>query len=165
MFVLACGIPSITLRGTEQDYVSIIKRLDGIRDLGPEADAFVTLLRPILQQFVIALSKGPEACDSKFWSRICHYKDWGSGAPMLSGWITAFCVWNTEGKWQGYGPDGSKGAMELIRASPGTESDGKQWPFLDHWRCFLCFGRFTIFQSSSLLFPASHLRGAGVPIH
>lgn len=40
--------------------------------------------------------------DITFWNRIAHIDDKKrSGGPVLSGWITAFCVWDTDGIWQG----------------------------------------------------------------
>jgi len=56
------------------------------------------MLRPILTRFVRAFDGEP---DIDFWSRVCHYNFQGSGASYLSGWITAFCVWSSNGEWQG----------------------------------------------------------------
>ena len=40
--------------------------------------------------------------DVNFWQRVCSTKYAnGSGSDILSGWITAFCAFSDEGKWQG----------------------------------------------------------------
>jgi hypothetical protein len=36
VFVLACGIPEITLEGTEEDYVSIVARIDRLAIILPD---------------------------------------------------------------------------------------------------------------------------------
>lgn len=63
------------------------------------------LLRPVLTRFVqaFAISETNSAQDTDFWGRVCHYTSGGSGSTYLSGWVTAFCVWNDEGKWMGPG--------------------------------------------------------------
>jgi len=107
-FVLFCGIPTVTLDGTVADYKEIHRRLDkleiyGLKDWGQ-------MLKPILKQFITAKRGKP---DREFWSRICHYKGDGSGPTYLSGWITAFCVFNKDGKKQ------------------GKYEAGKEWPLVD----------------------------------
>ncbi|KAG1723540.1 uncharacterized protein EDB91DRAFT_1240090 [Suillus paluster] len=59
------------------------------------------LLHPIILQFVAAFNtpSSPENLD--FWSKVAHYEGGGSGLTYLSGWITAFCVFNEQGVWQG----------------------------------------------------------------
>ncbi len=106
--VLDCGIPSITLLGTREDYEDIHTRLDKFEGFGDEPRVFAALLRPIIREFIEAFyfndSNGnPDATplNPEFWGRICHYKTGDSGPDYLSGWATAFCVWDDDGKWQG----------------------------------------------------------------
>jgi len=79
--------------------------------LGEEPNAWAALLRPIIQKFIETFDGNP---DLTFWNRIAHIDDKKrSGGPILSGWITAFCVWDTDGRWQGpelseHGPDDKK---------------------------------------------------------
>lgn len=100
---MLCGLPSVTLKGTKADYESIIRRLDGIcsLELGPEVEKFVSKIRPIIKKFVAAFNEGPNSVDEDFWSHICSHRSLGSGQEEISGWITAFCVWDQKGKWQG----------------------------------------------------------------
>ena len=95
---LMCGIPSVTLEGEKSDWERLLTRLDKLDSFGEEPKAWAAMLRPILIRFVGAFDGEP---DVDFWSRVCHYHSQGSGPSYLSGWITAFCVWSSEGKWQG----------------------------------------------------------------
>ena len=95
---LDCGIPSVTLEGEKSDWERLLTRLDKLESFGEEPKAWAAMLRPILVRFVRAFDGEP---DIDFWSRVCHYHSQGSGPTYLSGWITAFCVWTNEGKWQG----------------------------------------------------------------
>jgi len=93
---LMCGIPSVTLDGTLEDWEEIHRRLDKLETY--KLQDWRGMLNPILEQFIKA--KRGEA-DKKFWSRICHYEGGGSGPTYLSGWITAFCLYDAEGQFQG----------------------------------------------------------------
>lgn len=95
---LRCGIPSVTLEGEKEDWQKLFTRIDKLAEFGAEPSAWANLLRPILKRFVQSFDGEP---DLDFWSRICHFHPTGSGPTYLSGWVTAFCVWNKEGKWQG----------------------------------------------------------------
>jgi hypothetical protein len=95
---LMCGIPSVTLEGEKTDWERLLARLDKFDSFGEEPKAWAAMLRPILTRFVRAFDGEP---DIDFWGRVCHYHYHGSGPTYLSGWITAFCIWSSEGKWQG----------------------------------------------------------------
>jgi Domain of unknown function (DUF4419) len=108
-----CGIPSVTLEGEKSDWELLLTRLDKLDSFGEEPKAWAAMLRPILTRFVRAFDGEP---DVDFWSRVCHYHSQGSGRTYLSGWITAFCVWSSEGKWQGpplSNPSGTSGIRWL----------------------------------------------------
>jgi hypothetical protein len=96
---LMCGIPEITLAGTLQDWKEVRQRVDKLLEYGQEdLTPWVIMLRQILDQFVAAFEG---RVDLSFWERICHHTSTGSGPSYLSGWISAFCVFDAEGKWQG----------------------------------------------------------------
>jgi hypothetical protein len=105
--MISCGIPSITLLGTKDDYLTIFQRLDKLNEFGQESTIFARLLRPILTQFVTAFDmvEGGKTPDPNFWGKICHYHQGGCGPSYISGWIAAFCVWDKKGKWQGVNID------------------------------------------------------------
>jgi hypothetical protein len=104
-----CGIPSITLLGTKEDYLAILLRLDKLDEFGHEPTVFAKLLRPVVKHFANAFDMIEEGKtpDPDFWGKICHYHSGGSGPSYISGWLSAFAVWTNKGKWQG-------GNMDLI---------------------------------------------------
>lgn len=93
-----CGIPSVTLLGTREDYEDILQRLDKLPQLGPETADWAMLLRPILSRFVASFNENMTAVVREFWSQAAHYDGRMSGVSDLSGWITAFCYWKNDGK-------------------------------------------------------------------
>ena len=79
-----CGIPSITLEGTPNDWKALAERMESFRDLG--LGSWLDVLEPILSQFVRA--SGGEV-DRAFW-RSLYRLNGQSGGPVITGWITAF---------------------------------------------------------------------------
>ncbi|KAF0729104.1 hypothetical protein Ae201684_013240 [Aphanomyces euteiches] len=80
------------------DWEAIRSRVDHLKPFGGHMVEWVEMLSGVLGQFV-ASAKGDVSVD--FWQRICHYYGGGSGPPYISGWISVFCVFNEDGKWQG----------------------------------------------------------------
>jgi hypothetical protein len=79
-----CGIPSITLEGTPEDWQQIVERTQKLR--GSQCGKWVSAMTPILQQFVRA-SRGH--VNRNFWRSI--YKVHSvSGGPYITGWIIRF---------------------------------------------------------------------------
>lgn len=83
----ACGIPSVTLLGERSDWVELVAKLGNIRTFGEEPSLFASLLKPVLGSFVASFDH-PDSSQTLE----------GSGYDYLSGWITAFCFWDTDGK-------------------------------------------------------------------
>jgi hypothetical protein len=94
----ACGIPSVTLLGTKEDWQNILSRLPKLASFGSEPAQFGILLTPVLEHFIASFDNPTSEETSSFWSRICHLRSFGSGSKELSGWITAFCFWDSKGK-------------------------------------------------------------------
>ena len=95
---IACGLPSVTLLGEKTDWELIYHRLDKLETLGLEPSQFCSLLRPVLSRFVNSFDEPASEDTINFWQRIAHYHWGGSGPSYYSGWITAFCFWNKDGK-------------------------------------------------------------------
>ncbi|RAS66062.1 uncharacterized protein DUF4419 [Lentzea atacamensis] len=79
-----CGIPSITLTGTVDDWRKIRARVDDLGVLG--LGKWVRSLAPIMDEFVRA-SQGRH--DTAFWQRIYNPAD-AYGGEIVTGWITRF---------------------------------------------------------------------------
>ena len=80
----ACGIPSITLEGTDDDWKVLAERVQGFREFG--LGSWLEVLSPILDQFARA-SQGD--VDPIFWRSIYKFNSMSGGA-VINGWITAF---------------------------------------------------------------------------
>jgi len=115
-FCLCCGIPWMTLEGTIQDWENILSRLEKLKSY--DLEKWFNLLEPILKQFVEA-KKGN--VDLNFWQKICHQSGGGSGPTYLSGWISAFCVYDIDGNWQG---------VEKMWFEQ-EKKEGQIWPYVD----------------------------------
>ena len=78
-----CGIPSITLEGTVDDWRSIAHRIERFREL--DLEWWVDPLQSVLQQFVNAAAG---LIDREFWESIYKYRGpEGSGSSSLTGWV------------------------------------------------------------------------------
>lgn len=95
---IMCGIPSVTLLGEKADWEIILKRLDKLETFGAEPTQFCTLLRPVISRFVKSFDDPTSKEVIDFWQRIAHVDAGGSGPTYYSGWITAFCFWDQDGK-------------------------------------------------------------------
>jgi hypothetical protein len=113
--MLGCGIPRVTLLGTPDDWINIFDRVDRLGRYGPETAAWRDLLKPVLARFVRAFEPG--YADSKknrdFWQHVASRQWAGSFSGWLTGWITAFCAFNDQGRWMG-----DMAILERYRDSP-----------------------------------------------
>ncbi len=78
---IGCGIPSITLLGTPEDWRSLRARAGTFAEYG--LDWWTKSLLPVLDQFVNAAQGSP---DTSFWRSLFRYES-GSGRSDLTGWI------------------------------------------------------------------------------
>ncbi|KAG6816883.1 hypothetical protein H0H87_002003 [Tephrocybe sp. NHM501043] len=93
---VCCGIPAITLEGTQEDWRSILTRIDKLHEFGEEPTQWAAILRVILLRFVRAFDAGGPHADKEFWERMVH-EEHGSGTYWLGGWMSAFCAWDSKG--------------------------------------------------------------------
>jgi hypothetical protein len=95
---IMCGIPSVTLLGEKSDWIDIRRRVDKLARFGKEPEQFSRLLAPVLDYFIRTFENVDDPKVVDFWSKVTHRYNGGSGPTWLSGWITAFCFWDAEGK-------------------------------------------------------------------
>ncbi|KAI9865668.1 MAG: hypothetical protein M1813_002126 [Trichoglossum hirsutum] len=97
-FELSCGLPSVTLLGEKSDWESILLRIEKLLSFGDETAQWYQLLKPVLSRFVAAFDAPHSEANLEFWRNIAHHTGNGSGPSYYSGWITAFCFWEKDGK-------------------------------------------------------------------
>ena len=95
---IECGLPSVTLLGEKKDWELVLGRLEKLSSWGEEPALFERLLKPVLQRFVRSFDEPEGEEVVTFWGQIAHHARGGSGPSYYSGWITAFCLWDKEGK-------------------------------------------------------------------
>jgi hypothetical protein len=80
----ACGIPSITLEGTVEDWQSVVRRVQAWERFG--LGWWIRPLLPILEQFVAAAAG---TVDRAFWESIYKWQgSRGSGSAHTTGWVS-----------------------------------------------------------------------------
>ncbi len=120
---LSCGIPSVTLLGEKADWEMMVTKLDKIPQLGTEPSLFTELLRPTLKRFVQSFDTPQKSDIVDFWNRAVHEAG-GSGPYYLSGWVTAFCFWNEDGKSLYGEPERPVTWEPFAGSNAGCELDG-----------------------------------------
>ncbi len=99
---MMCGIPSITLQGTLEDWEKVRSKAEMIKELAIKAqstslDAWYSILVPILDNFILAY-RG--TVDKKWWNSAVNYQSGGSSSPWVTGWALAFVPFDKQGQWQ-----------------------------------------------------------------
>jgi hypothetical protein len=126
---MCCGIPSVTLLGEKADWVEIRRRVDKLASFGKETEQFSLLLAPILDYFIRTFDNTEDAKVVEFWTKIAHQHSNSSGPSYLSGWITAFCFWDSKGKLLFREPRGDVGDDDL--GQQGCNIDGTVYHRVD----------------------------------
>ncbi|KAK2813731.1 hypothetical protein FQN50_000129 [Emmonsiellopsis sp. PD_5] len=89
-----CGLPSVTLLGTIEDWKMIRQKVEKLPIYGEEPAMWHKRLDPILRMLVRTFSQPKSEAVTQFWQTIC---DSSGGSTMHPGWITAFCFWDENG--------------------------------------------------------------------
>ncbi|RGP76445.1 hypothetical protein FLONG3_5330 [Fusarium longipes] len=106
---VVCGIPSVTLLGTRDDWVKLEAKLDHLKEFGQDPELFAEKLRPIMKRFVNSWDDVHAEETKLFWEQIVRAKKkWscGEGANEwdVSGWITGFDFFDRNGRRRGFDP-------------------------------------------------------------
>ena len=99
-FCCRCGLPSVTLLGTVDDWKLLHQRVDRLLEFdnqGGDMKKWHRLLTGVLDEFIKTKSG---VANIEFWQKIYDFSR-GSGKKSISGWISVFAVFNEHGKWQG----------------------------------------------------------------
>jgi len=97
VIMCGCGIPSIQLTGTAEDWISIRERAEKLADFG--LDWWTAELLPVLDKLVDAAKGEP---DVEFFSSICNlYAGSGYRTPV-TGWIQCFYPYLVDGQERSY---------------------------------------------------------------
>ncbi len=122
-FCLDCNLPNVTLLGELEDWIKIRERANRLLEFDTKEGYMGKLcefLFPVLDQFVETIKGNP---NKEWWNRVVNLSGGGSGPSYLSGWITTFCVFNNEGKWQGETSNLDRfGKMKTLTS---------EWPIID----------------------------------
>jgi hypothetical protein len=95
-----CGLPSVTLLGTQSDWEKLLAKLDRLPEFGSEPAAYKARLQPILSRFVSSFKEPDSPATKLFWNQIVsgHAAHVCGDPPVyVSGWITGFFYWNDNG--------------------------------------------------------------------
>jgi hypothetical protein len=95
---ICCGLPSVTLLGEISDWQTILNKLPMLERLGDEPTEFVEMLRPILNNMIRSFEEPGDEEVVRFWNTIATRNPVGSGTDYYTGWITAFCFWDDQGR-------------------------------------------------------------------
>jgi len=97
---LLCGLPSVTLLGSFDDWKSLRQKVDRLLEFDNQdghMNKWHKLLTSVLDEFLKTRSG---VANTEFWQKICHFSS-GSGTPSTSGWISVFAMFDKDGEWQG----------------------------------------------------------------
>ncbi|PTB62781.1 hypothetical protein BBK36DRAFT_1128308 [Trichoderma citrinoviride] len=95
-----CGFPSVTLLGVRADWVKLLEKVAKIAIYGGDLAVWSRLLTKVVEKMIKTFDQPDLQTTKDFWMRAVHHAGAeGSGSiETLSGWITAFCRWDEEGR-------------------------------------------------------------------
>ncbi|KAH7106169.1 hypothetical protein BKA62DRAFT_352585 [Auriculariales sp. MPI-PUGE-AT-0066] len=96
-----CGVPRVTLDGVREDWEELVSRADKLATYGDECVLWHRMIMPVLNGFVVTFEDAQLANSTtrEFWENMVQHFNPSSGAPLIDGWLTAFCSFNEDGKW------------------------------------------------------------------
>ncbi|KAL7930197.1 hypothetical protein V8C35DRAFT_324617 [Trichoderma chlorosporum] len=100
VIMLDCGFPSVTLLSERDDWVDIFERLRVLATFGDEPAEWGKLLMKVVEKMIETFDRPHDENNKAFWMKAIHRtgaEASGRGVESLSGWITAFCFWDSEG--------------------------------------------------------------------
>ena len=117
-----CGLPSITLLGTQKHWEQLLLKLDQISELGPAPAEYSDNLRPILSRFVRTFQEPASPDIRRFWNDIVSVQSDGekrSSIVAVSGWVNEFQWWDTSGNPLPRGAGDGLGGPKVVHDGKG----------------------------------------------
>jgi hypothetical protein len=103
---IKCGIPSVTLLGTREDWVALLKKTDRLHEFGAEPAKYASNLRPLLSRFVLTFDEPDSDEVRDFWRQIVsahpYFTCGGPEQYMVTGWLVGFLYWHEDGSLRDY---------------------------------------------------------------
>ncbi|OCK75456.1 hypothetical protein K432DRAFT_437530 [Lepidopterella palustris CBS 459.81] len=94
-----CGFPSVTLLGEKSDWEEIRHRILQLPKYHDEVADWSRILIPTIDHLIASFDHPDSPQIKDFWLRACHEAGHGLyDISTLSGWVTAFCFWDEDGK-------------------------------------------------------------------
>ncbi|CAM9402061.1 unnamed protein product [Ectocarpus sp. 8 AP-2014] len=133
---LSCGLPSVTLMGTVQDWKLLRAKVERLLDFevkdNPEGDVmevWVGYLRKVCDGFVESAEHPDSAETLQFWDKVVSHIGGGSGVSYITGWLAAFACFNKDGKFMGRNTKIPGTGLYRDNAVP-DESDECEYPLV-----------------------------------
>lgn len=121
-----CGIPSITILGTVDDWIALKSLVEYLARF--DFEWYTSKLLPILDEFILAAR---ETSNVEFWKNMVRTQDHGSGSPKYYGWMKYFFAYKSEcGKYVKYEHDDSS-YIQTQDLSGGISSVPFTWKYYD----------------------------------
>jgi hypothetical protein len=98
-----CGMPSITLMGTQDDWRRLLLKLERLSGFGSQPAEYSTTIRPILSRFVKSFDEPNGQDIRRFWESIVtggggSEENGCLGGSIVAGWINGFDYWDASGR-------------------------------------------------------------------
>ncbi len=90
---ISCGLPSVTLLGTKEDWEAMVARVEKLPLFGPEPASYRDRLVPVLRQFVASFDSPDGHGVKDFWNQIVSSHRLGLAGlrrHKITGWLTSF---------------------------------------------------------------------------
>ncbi|EFA84905.1 hypothetical protein PPL_01898 [Heterostelium album PN500] len=131
-FSLLCGLPSVTLLGSEEDWKQLIDKVQRLNEFDLAETKYMSkwtaMLNPVLDKFLESVRGKP---DTNWWNQIANHIGGGSGPRYLSGWITVFNVFSPKGKWFGDDKRKKPNGKSFDIMGLGLFDHRSDWPLVD----------------------------------
>lgn len=101
IIAVGCGFPSVTLLGEREDWVNLLEKLPKLAEFGDEPEEWSKLLIKAVEKMIETYDHPDDQATKDLWMKAVHRtgaEASGRGLKSLSGWITAFCFWDGEGR-------------------------------------------------------------------